>query len=246
MQDALKSQVNRVENYTAVFLIFLIAINFVVALLFSRSATHPLRALASAFNQHLSQLKEHFRIQQALNVAMEIQQTLLPLEPPRIDGLDIYGMTRYCEKIGGDYFDYLCVGEKSQQRLFVAVGDVSGHGIPPALLMATVRALLRYRTDAAGSIGKIITDVNRKFNEDVENSGRFFTLFLTRIDLKQHRIEWVRAGHDPALLYDPEEDTFRSLRGDGIPLGIDPGYAYQESDFSVRAGQILFIGTDGV
>jgi sigma-B regulation protein RsbU (phosphoserine phosphatase) len=273
LRSSLESRVERVENYTMAFLFFLIAINTVLALLFSRTVTRPLHSLVDAsrelaagnfasrveidrsdefgdlervFNQLGPRLKDHFRMQQALNVAMEIQQTLLPLEPPRIDGLDIHAVTRYSDKTGGDFFDYLCVGEGGRQRLCVAVGDVSDHGIPSALLMATARALLRYRADAAGSVGKIVTDVNAKFSDDVESSGRFITLFLARIDRVHPRIEWVRAGHDPALLYDPETDAFQSLQGNGIPLGVESGYRYGESACGARPGQILFIGTDGI
>lgn len=273
LEASLETRVDRVESYTGAFLIFLIALNTALALLFSRSVTRPLHSLVEAsrelaggnlatrvdirrkdefgdlgrvFNQLGPRLNEHFRMQQALNVAMEIQQTLLPLKPPDIDGFDIHGVTRYSEKTGGDYFDYLCVGEGGRQRLCVAVGDVSDHGIPSALLMATARALLRYRADAAGSVGRIVSDVNGKFSQDVENSGRFITLFLARIDRMQTRIEWVRAGHDPALLYDPDADAFQPLHGDGIPLGVDSAYAYREYSCAAKPGQILFIGTDGL
>jgi len=273
LQASLEARVDRVEDYTAAFLILLIAVNTGLALLFSRSVTRPLHSLAEAsrelargnfdarvhiqsgdefgdmgrvFNQVGPQLKDHFRMRQALNVAREIQQTLLPGEPPAMDGLDIHGITRYSDKTGGDYFDYLCVGEGGRQRLCVVVGDVSDHGIPSALLMATARAQLRFRADVAGAVGKIVSDVNRKFSVDVGSTGRFITLFLARIDRMQPKIEWVRAGHDPALLYDPHEDSFQPLRGEGIPLGVDPGYVYPQSVCPARAGQILLIGTDGI
>ena len=97
-----------------------------------------------------------------------------------------------------------------------------------------------------GSLGEIVTDINQRFTEDVERSGRFMTLFLARIDRVRKKIEWVRAGHDPALLYDPVTDAFVSLKGKGLPLGVDAAIPYRESSTAIEDGQILFIGTDGI
>jgi sigma-B regulation protein RsbU (phosphoserine phosphatase) len=71
-------------------------------------------------------------------------------------------------------------------------------------------------------------------------------LFLARIDRVRKKIEWVRAGHDPALLYDPVTDAFVSLKGKGLPLGVDAAIPYRESSTAIEGGQVLFIGTDGI
>ncbi len=273
IRRAVKDRVHKVERVTAGFLVFLIALNAGLALMFSRSVTRPLEQLTAAstkladgnftarvnirsrdefgdlgrvFNLVGPQLGAHVKMQQALDVAMQIQYNLLPQTAPNLSGLDVRGMAFYSEETGGDYFDYLCVGNEGRQRLCVAVGDVSGHGLPAALLMATARGLLRQRVSMHGSLGDIVTDVNRRFAEDVERSGRFMTLFLARIDREQKKIEWVRAGHDPALLYDPVADAFLELKGKGLPLGVDAGIPYRESSGAIEDGQILFIGTDGI
>jgi len=110
----------------------------------------------------------------------------------------------------------------------MVVGDISGHGLASALLMASARALLRQRTSLPGSIADIVTDVNRELAVDVAESGNFMTLFYLTIDIHRRKIQWVRAGHDPAIFYDPTTDTFEDLQGKGVegqgqrvcPLGL--------------------------
>ena len=99
------------------------------------------------------------------------------------------------------------IDEAAEQKIGVAIGDVSGHGISSALLMATVRSSLRQRASLPGNIAKIISDVNRQLVQDVEDSGQFMTMFFLALDTATRQLEWVRAGHDPAMLYDPGSDS---------------------------------------
>jgi phosphoserine phosphatase RsbU/P len=126
--------------------------------------------------------------------------------------LDIAGQSIYCERTGGDYHDYLGMGDCHEGRIGIVVGDVSGHGIPSALLMTSARSSIRQRASRSGSIAQIVSDVNRQLTRDVEESGRFMTLFCSQIDTHSRSISWVRAGHDPAILYDPVTDSFEKLK----------------------------------
>ena len=116
-------------------------------------------------------------MRQSLNMAKEVQQNLLPKNRPDFKGLDIAGKSIYCDETGGDYFDYHDLSEGDHEKLGVAIGDVSGHGVAAALLMATVRAALRQRIALKGSLRDIISDVNRQVVSDVEESGQFIGLF---------------------------------------------------------------------
>ena len=187
-------------------------------------------------------------LQKALALANEIQVNLLPRQNPRVAGFDIAGQSVYCSDTGGDYYDFLNVGPVlSQQPFDIVVGDVSGHGIEAALLMTTARALLRSRAAQPGSIAQIITEVNRSLSLDVQDSGRFMTLFYLSIDPKNHSLKWVRAGHDPAIVYNPVGDTFEELGGAGVALGVDEDWQYEEyQKFGLSKGQIILLGTDGV
>ena len=203
--------------------------------------------LTRSFNTMVIQLEERSRLKKALDLAMEVQQNLLPKTDPIVEGLDIAGKSIYCDEIGGDYYDFLHVGERESGKIGVVVGDVSDHGIPSALLMATVRASLRQRAMLSNNISSIVTDVNRQLAADVEDSGRFMTLFFLTVDLSHRNLKWVRAGHDPAILYDPKTNTFENLMGPGLALGVDQYWQYEENKKSGLAkGQIILLGTDGI
>jgi sigma-B regulation protein RsbU (phosphoserine phosphatase) len=203
--------------------------------------------LIGNFNTMVSQLKERMRLKQALDLAMEVQQSLLPGPPPEIKAFDLAGKSIYCDETGGDYYDFISFPGLGNGRLAVVVGDVAGHGIAPALLMTTVRALLRSRTTQPGSIADMITDVNRLLCNDTSETGNFMTLFFMLIDSENREIRWVRAGHEPAIVYDSKTDSFSELRGTGIVLGVDVTWSYQEHvDDKWLGGQIILIGTDGI
>ncbi len=162
--------------------------------------------------------------------------------------MDIAGTSIYCDETGGDYYDYyLQTNERKTGKISIVVGDISGHGLASALLMASARAQLRQRTLLPGSIADIVTDVNRGLAADVAESGNFMTLFYLTIDLQSWNMHWVRAGHDPAIFYNPTTDTFDKLQGYGVALGADESCKYDENEKAGLAkGQIIFIGTDGI
>jgi sigma-B regulation protein RsbU (phosphoserine phosphatase) len=197
-------------------------------------------------NEMTEGLRERDRIRQSLGIAMEVQQHLLPRRAPEIKGLDIAGQSIYCEETGGDYFDYLPTGKNGLKTVKIVVGDVSDHGIASALLMTTARAFIRQRASRAGNLNQIVGDVNRHLSADVEESGRFMTLFFCEIDGRKKTIRWVNAGHDPAILFDPGNGSFEELKGHALPLGVSEKAAYQESRRKLAAGQIILIGTDGI
>lgn len=266
----IQSQIQKLLSFTnyAIGGIFLVVV--ALALAFSRSVTRPLRILADGakklakgqletnvqissrdefgdmarvFNSVGPRLEENYQLRKSLDLAMEVQQNLLPKSDPQIEGLEIAGKSDYCEETGGDYYDYPAIGP---DKVRVVVGDVSGHGISSALLMTTARALLRQRTSLPGSIREIVADVNRQLTDDTEDSGQFMTLFYGEFNLREQMLYWVRAGHDAAFFYDPQADTFEELGGGGLPLGVDPNTAYDQLQREIRPGQIIVIGTDGI
>ncbi|MCG6915922.1 MAG: SpoIIE family protein phosphatase [Deltaproteobacteria bacterium] len=198
------------------------------------------------FNTMASQLQERMRLKQELNLAMEVQQSLLPMKAPEIEGFDIAGQSIYCEETGGDYYDFIEFPELG--LIGVAVGDVAGHGIAPALLMTTVRAFLRSRVlTQPEELADAIKDVNRLLCVDTAETGNFMTLFFMLIDSSNGKVRWVRAGHEPALIYDPSTDSFDELLGKGIALGVDENYSFQEQIRELWSdSQIVLIGTDGI
>jgi phosphoserine phosphatase RsbU/P len=200
-----------------------------------------------AFNDMVPKLEDHLRMHESLRLATEIQQNLLPQAEPSLPGLDIAGLSIYCDETGGDYYDYLEISKDPLGAAAVVVGDVSGHGAQAALLMASARAALRMRASLPGGPAEIIADVNRQFAADVEASGAFMTLFYLAIDSTRRAVRWVQAGHDPAILYDPGSGRFEELGGREFPLGVKEDTVFKEREKrDLQPGGIIFIGTDGI
>ncbi|MGD2100275.1 MAG: SpoIIE family protein phosphatase [Desulfobacterales bacterium] len=198
-------------------------------------------------NEMTDGLQERDRMRHSLELAKEVQQNFLPKTDPIVAGLDIAGQSIYCERTGGDYYDYLHLGNQQTGKIGIVVGDVSGHGISAALLMASARSSLRQRALLSGNLAQIVSDVNRQLTLDVEESGRFMTLFCSEIDVQRQSIRWVRAGHEPAILYDPANSTFEELKGSGMALGVDESWQYEEKQkLGLARGQIIVFGTDGI
>lgn len=200
--------------------------------------------LARSFNSMVPALEDQVRMKESLGLASEVQMNLLPGSPPAIGGLDVDGGSLYCDETGGDLYDFFPC---RQGALGVAVGDVTGHGISAALLMSSARAYLRAHALTAETPGGLLTDVNRLLCDDTFGTGRFLTLGLLVFTPETRSIVHARAGHDPALLYDPASDTFEELGGEGLPLGVLPEEQYQASlRQGFAAGQIVVLGTDGI
>ena len=183
----------------------------------------------------------------ALALAAEVQKSLLPQYGVHIPGLDVAGKNVSCDEIGGDYFDFLEQKDYPNAPLSIVVGDIAGHGVDAALLMTTARAFLRMRASQSGNISEIINEMNRHLTSDVLDTGRFMTLFYLAIDPNKKRLQWVRAGHDPAIIYDPRHNTFEELSGSGMALGVNEDFRYEENiKAGVAEGQIIALGTDGI
>jgi sigma-B regulation protein RsbU (phosphoserine phosphatase) len=186
------------------------------------------------------------RMRRALGLAQEVQQSLLPQSDPSLPGFDIAGTSIYCDETGGDYYDFIKTNRDGIAGLDVVVGDVSGHGVSSALFMATARALIMLRASMPGDAANIITDVNRQLSLDTSRTGNFMTFFYCELTEHITKVRWVRAGHDPALVYDPAIDTFDELKGHGAPLGLDESLEYGSFQRPIEPGQVIVIGTDGI
>jgi sigma-B regulation protein RsbU (phosphoserine phosphatase) len=200
--------------------------------------------IAGHTNSMIGGLRHRLQLIKALKLAEEVQQNLLPAEPPSFPGLDIAGTSNYCDETGGDYYDYFSL---KNGKLGVVVADASEHGVGAAMLMTTVRALLRQRVTMGGDIARIVSDVNLELARDVEGSGRFMTLFFLEIEPESNKLNWVRAGHEPAVLYNAREDSFLELSGEGMALGVVEHLEFQKyTHQGWTPGSIIVVGTDGI
>ncbi len=202
--------------------------------------------LGEAFNRMVPALNEHLHIKNALEVAQQVQKNLLPTENPRFGKHDIAAISEYCYETGGDYYGFIPRRSVDGESLVIAVGDVSGHGIPAALMMASARAYIRSQTACGERLDHVAGRVNELVADDTDQTGRFMTLFLIEL-MENGAVRWVRAGHDPALVYNPDDDSFEELRGNGLPLGVTRQVDFELNEIpSLPPNRLIVIGTDGI
>jgi sigma-B regulation protein RsbU (phosphoserine phosphatase) len=202
--------------------------------------------LGRDFNRMVPELEERVHLKNALEVAQQVQQNLLPGAAPSFHHLDMAAASIYCDETGGDYYGFIRRPGPGGEGMVVTVGDVSGHGIPAALLMSSARAYLRCHAGSGVPLDEAVRRTNALVAEDVDLSGRFMTLFALELT-PDRTVRWVSAGHDPALVYDPEDDRFDELAGAGLPLGVTPDADYALGERNDAApGRIIVLGTDGI
>ena len=206
-----------------------------------------LEDLGNIFNEMGPKLREREKMKQSLEMAMEIQQHLLPHGSPVIDGFDIAGKSIYCDETGGDYYDFIELAELGAGRLGIALGDVSGHGIGAALLMAAARGVLRSHAASHGAnLGELFETLNRHLVRDT-GEEQFMTLFYAVLDAKTKSLVWTSGGHDPALWLQNAGGEIQELPNTGIPLGILEDALYEQAGpIELRPGDIVLVGTDGI
>jgi adenylate cyclase len=175
-----------------------------------------------------------------LDVARTIQQNLLPSAPPEMAGLEVFGRNLPADEIGGDYFDWL---ELDDGQLAVVLGDISGHGIPAALLMAHLRATFHATAHGDRSPEDIVTAMNRSLARAV-TSGKFATFFLGVISVRDRQLRYCNAGHDPPLLLRGGE--LHLLPANGMPLAILDSMEYTGRVEPFDVGDALVIYSDGI
>jgi sigma-B regulation protein RsbU (phosphoserine phosphatase) len=209
------------------------------------AGSREFRQLSDALNRMIADLRDRLRLRHSLNVAMEVQQRLLPQRPPRPRGLDVAGHSTYCDETGGDYYDFLILDETEPDNVLVALGDVMGHGVAAALVMAGARAVLRDRAASTGSLADLMGRLNRLLAADLQGT-RFMTMYLAVVNSAEGNIRWVSAGHDPAIVYDPASESFEEIDGGELPLGVMDTTEYVEQTYPLQPGQIVLVGTDGI
>jgi sigma-B regulation protein RsbU (phosphoserine phosphatase) len=200
--------------------------------------------IAGHTNLMIQGLRDRLKMVTALKLAEELQQHFLPKRPPEHPLLQVSGTSVYCDEIGGDYYDYL---ELPHGRLGVVVADSADHGVGSALHMTTARAFLLFGARDYSGPANLLTEVNRFLTRDSVETGRFMTAFFLEIDPANRTLRWVRAGHDPALLYDPGRDSFSELDGEGMALGVVEGLRLRVASLEGwSSGSIVIVGTDGL
>jgi sigma-B regulation protein RsbU (phosphoserine phosphatase) len=218
-------------------------------LFFTEQTITPMRKAGGGLDHVVSVGKDVTQLRRAaeresnLLLARSVQQRLFPSGPPSLPGFDIYGATFVADVTGGDYYDFIPL---PGECLGIVVGDVSGHGVDSALLMAETRAVLRATAQTTSEPSEILAVVNRVLHADTE-AHRFATLLLARLHIPSRTLAYSSAGHTPGYLLNDRGTVKSELSATGLPLGLFPDSAYEtRSALSMQTGDTLVLLTDGV
>ena len=218
-------------------------------------ATTEVGEIAKAFSDITLKLKEsqknlaeQERLQKEMQVAQEIQQTLLPSEFPEVEGYEIASYYAAAKEVGGDYFDFV---EVDKDTLGIVVADVSGKGVPGSLVMTMIRTALRTEARGVKDAAEVLSRVNDFVINDMKK-GMFVTLFYVIIDSRKRRLNYASAGHNPMILYRASANKTYYLNPRGFPIGISlPDKtlfrkSIESDTIALAEDDILIIYTDGV
>jgi phosphoserine phosphatase RsbU/P len=184
---------------------------------------------------------ERRRLEKELAIAREIQQSFLPSSAPVVQGFDLAGTTLTHDQVGGDYYDFIPV---SDTRMGLAIADVSGKGIPAALIMAGFRMGLLAEIRNEYALRAVMRKANQLLHESIERD-KFVTAFYGVLDWKHSVLIFSNAGHNPPILLHRDGSVDRLVEG-GVALGVLPDARYEERPVALADGDVLLMYTDGV
>lgn len=204
------------------------------------SQAAPAIQIAQLARQQQAEALERERMERELQVARSIQLTLLPKELPALAGWQLANYYQAARAIGGDFYDFIHLPDG---RLGLVIGDVSGKGIPAALVMATTRNLLRTVVQRGGSPGIVLKQVNNLLDPDIPQN-MFVTCLYAVLDPASGRLVFANAGHNLPIRY--SHDSVNELRATGMPLGLLPDMSYEEQEAILEPEDCLLFYSDGI
>ena len=198
------------------------------------------------------ELADRVTMKRDLEIAREIQQRLVPDEPPSIAGFDLAFSTRPQNTVAGDYYDAFLrplPDENGVEQLLIIVADVAGKSVPAALLMATFQASLRALTATRASLAEVVSGLDRYTRANNMDGRRFTTAFIAQINPQTREMQFTNAGHNDPILRRASGRIERLSAGGppfGLPLFTDNEFTYESATTRLEPGDLLFIFTDGV
>jgi sigma-B regulation protein RsbU (phosphoserine phosphatase) len=183
---------------------------------------------------------EKERLERELEIARQIQQSFLPAECNRLQGLDVACVNIPSSQVGGDYYDIVPINDN--ETIFT-INDISGHGIPASLLMSTFRANFVYYIKKAKNMVEVIGHLNNLIAETTD-ANHFVTSFTCRLDRENMKLIYVNAGHNAPFIV-REEEVLKLEKG-SLVVGLFQGVSYEEVEVDLRAGDLLVLYTDGI
>ncbi len=200
-----------------------------------------LNVMAGAVKKGREVAIERERLKRELDTARQIQEKLLPHEMPQLPGFEIAGTSIPSQQVGGDYFDFIDMGTG---QLGIAIADVSGKGIPAALLMANLQASLHAQVIKKGSVADVASRMNSLLVKSTD-THMFATFFYGILDQVKSSFTSTNAGHNPPLLF-RADGKIKRLEAGGLVLGFLPDQNYTQQTVSIKHGEVVVLFTDGI
>ncbi len=200
----------------------------------------PALRVAQLVREQEHEVRSRERLEQELRVAQLIQQQFLPKKLPDLPGWQVAAFYRPAAQVGGDFYDFI---ELPDGAVGLVCGDVTGHGVPAALVMATTRSILRGDAPRLVSPSKVLERANTLLHGDIP-SNMFVTCLFAVLDPRTGRIRYANAGHDVPYVH--TADGVRELRARGMPLGLMPGMEYEEKEAVLAPGESILLHSDGL
>jgi sigma-B regulation protein RsbU (phosphoserine phosphatase) len=188
------------------------------------------------------QLIEKERLEHELQLAADIQRSILPDELPEVDGFSFGACILPARQIGGDFYDVFRIGDDEMGLL---IGDVADKGVPAALFMARTHALIMAEADKGISAGEVIALVNRHITR-MHKTTQFVTVLYGILNLKTHELNYARAGHEPPLVLTADARVERLPHNRGVPLGLMENIVIDQRSVVLSPGTTLLMYTDGM
>ena len=188
-------------------------------------------------------LMENFRMLRDMELARQIQLSLLPTTPPELPGIELAGCCVPATHVGGDYYDFF---KNDYGEVNLVVADVSGHSFGAALMTAEARSVLRTQIHRYNGTGEVLASLNRNLHDDLDQAGLFITLIYVKYNAINRTLYYSNAGHVPPLLYRSSEATCRKLEAEGLIIGVRKGEIYEAKQLQLREGDVLLLYTDGI
>ena len=185
---------------------------------------------------------EKERIEKELEIAGAIQRRLLPKQLPALPGYEIDAVARPSKNVGGDYYDLITLGDG---KCAFVIADVSGKGVPAALLVSTLHASLHAFIDGAANLAQLVRRLNLVVYGNTE-AERFITLFMAILDPSNGSLTYVNAGHNFPFILRTQQSSIQPLFSTGLPLGMFDGVEFQQETVKLDPSEYLVLYTDGV
>lgn len=200
-------------------------------------------AITALENERLVQEEiQKKQLENEMNLALEIQKGLLPKSVPTLENYDLFGISVPSRSVGGDYFDYL---EIDEDRILMLIADVSGKGLPAAMIMANLQSGIRLLSPKKISLNEIVNSISKLLYHNT-SADKFVTMFIGELNLKTNKLTYINAGHNPPYLLSNGIKT-NELKKGGLILGLlEEDFPYETGEVQIESGDMLFLYTDGI